>query len=83
MYKLLNTNINVHPCPGDTCFYNKNKNAYSGGSRIYERRGRQPQRGAPTYYLANLSPKLHQNEVISGQWGGGARPSPPLPPHIF
>ena len=32
--------------------------------------------GAPTYYLANFSRKLHENEEILGQ-RGGARPSRP------
>ena len=33
--------------------------------------GRQPQRGAPTYCLANFSQKLHENEEILGRGGGG------------
>ena len=35
----------------------------SGGSRIFQR-GRQHLEGAPTYYLANFSRKLHGNEEI-------------------
>ena len=43
--------------------------------------GANPQRGAPTYYLANFSRKLHENEEILGR--GGARPSrPPLDPPL-
>ena len=48
----------------------------SGGSRISQRRGANPKGGAPTYYLANFSWKLHENEEILGQ-RGDARPSPP------
>ena len=29
--------------------------------------GRQPKRGAPSYYLANFSRKLYENEDILGQ----------------
>ena len=32
-----------------------------GGSRISQR-GRQPERGSPTYYLAKICQKLHKNE---------------------
>ena len=39
--------------------------------------GANPKGGAPTYYLANFSRKLHENEEIWGQ--RGARPSR-LPP---
>ena len=35
-----------------------------------------PKIGSPTYYLANFSQKLHENEEILGR--GGARPSRPL-----
>ena len=39
--------------------------------------------GAPTYYLANFSRKLHENEEILDQ-RGGARPSrPPLDPPLL
>ena len=42
----------------------------SGGSRISQRKERQPRRGAPTYYLANLSRKLQENEDFFGpEWG--------------
>ena len=42
------------------------------------RGGANPKGGAPTYYLANFSRKLHENEEILGQ-RGGTRPShPPL-----
>ena len=38
--------------------------------------------GAPTYYLANFSQKLHENKEILVQ-RGGARPSrPPLDPPL-
>ena len=41
-----------------------------------------PKGGAPIYYLANFSRKLHENEEILGQ-RGGARPSrPPLDPPL-
>ena len=37
-----------------------------------------PKGGAPTYYLANFSRKLHENEEILGQRGGarGTRAPP-------
>ena len=42
----------------------------SGASRIFPKgKGANP-RGAPTYYLANIPPKLHENEDIGG---GGPR----------
>ena len=42
-----------------------------------------PKGGAPTYYLANFSQKLHKNEEILGQ-RGGTRPShPPLDPPLI
>ena len=34
--------------------------------------------GAPTYYLANFSRKLHENEEILDQRGGRASLAPPL-----
>ena len=38
--------------------------------------------GAPTYYLANFSQKLHENEEILGR--GGARDArPPLDPPLL
>ena len=43
--------------------------------------GANPRGGAPTYYLANFSRKLHENEEILGRGGGrvpGARLDPPL-----
>ena len=41
-----------------------------------------PKGGAPNYYLANFSRKLHENEEILGR--GGARPSrPPLDPPLL
>ena len=42
----------------------------------FSRRGRQPQRGASTYYLVTFSQKLHENEDILDQ--GGARDARPL-----
>ena len=52
---------------------------FSGGSRISQMGGRQPQRGgAPTYYLTNFSQKLHENEENLTQ-RGGARPCAPPP----
>ena len=39
-------------------------------------------RGAPTYYLANFSQKLHENEEILGQ-RGGASLVPPLDLPLF
>ena len=38
--------------------------------------------GAPTYYLANFSRKLHENEEILGQ-GGRASLVPPLDPPLL
>ena len=40
--------------------------------------GANPKGGAPTYYLANFSRKLHENEEILGQRGGRASLAPPL-----
>ena len=37
----------------------------------FPRRGALTQEGAPTYYLANFSRKLHENEEILGQRGKG------------
>ena len=49
---------------------NGNLFIFSGGSRISQRGVRQPQRGAPAYYLTNFSQKLHENEEILVQrWG--------------
>ena len=53
----------------------------SGGSRISQTGAPILEGGAPTYYLANFSRKLHENEDILGQsagggWGG-TRPSRP------
>ena len=39
--------------------------------------GANPKGGAPTYYLANFSQKLHENEEILGQSGGGRVPRAP------
>ena len=39
--------------------------------------GTNPKGGAPTYYLANFSRKLHENEEILGR-GGRASLVPPL-----
>ena len=36
--------------------------------------GANPKGGAPTYYLANFSRKLHENEEILGQGGRPSRP---------
>ena len=51
------------------------------GSRIqdpgFHRGGKPTREGASTYYLANFSRKLHENEEILGRWGGGGRPSCP------
>ena len=38
-----------------------------------------PKGGAPTYYLANFSRKLHENEEILGRGGGRGR-VPRAPP---
>ena len=38
-------------------------------------------KGAPTYYLANFSRKLHENEDILGQRGHEGR-APPLDPPL-
>ena len=39
-----------------------------------------PKGGVPTYYSANFSQKLHENEEILGQRGGHASLAPPLRP---
>ena len=39
--------------------------------------GANPKGGAPTYYLANFSRKLHENEEILGQRGGHVPRAPP------
>ena len=39
-----------------------------------------PKGGAPTYYLAIFSLKLHENEEIWGQRGGARMRAPPAPP---
>ena len=41
-----------------------------------------PKGGAPTYYLANFSRKLHENEEILGQRGGARPLRPPLDPPL-
>ena len=45
----------------------------SGGPRFSPRGGANSRGGAPTYYLANFSRKLHENKEILGPRGGGAR----------
>ena len=40
--------------------------------------GANPKGEAPTNYLANFSRKLHENEEILGQMGGGRVPCAPL-----
>ena len=40
--------------------------------------GANPKGGVPTYYLANFSRKLHENEETLGQGGGCASLAPPL-----
>ena len=52
--------------------------AFSGGSRISQKGGCQPRRGggAPTYYLANFSQKLHKMKKFRA--GGGGVPGAPL-----
>ena len=42
-----------------------------------------PKGGAPTYYLANFSQKLHENEEILGQRGGTHPPCAPLDPPLI
>ena len=44
--------------------------------------GANPKEGAPTYYLANFSKKLHENEEIWGQRGGRVPRAPPLDPPL-
>ena len=39
--------------------------------------GANPKGGAPTYYLANFSRKLHENEEIWGQGGARVPRAPP------
>ena len=51
--------------------------------RISQRRGAlTPKGGAPTYYLANFSRKLHENEEIFGPEEGRASLAPPLDPPL-
>ena len=55
----------------------------SGGSRISPRGGaNSPRGGAPTYYLANFSRKLHENKEILGPRGGARPLRPPLDPPL-
>ena len=42
--------------------------------------GTNPKGGVPTYYLANFSPKLHENEEILDQRGHASLASPLDPP---
>ena len=50
-----------------------------GGSRILRRRGCQPSReGAPTYYFAKFSEKMHEIKKILDRRGGRAPGAPPL-----
>ena len=44
--------------------------------------GANPKGGAPTYYLTNISQKLHENEEILGQRGGARPLRPPLDPRL-
>ena len=44
--------------------------------------GANPKGGVPTYYLANFSRKLHENEEILGQRGGAHPSCPPLDPPL-
>ena len=37
-----------------------------------------PEGGAPTYYLANFSQKLHENKEILSPRGGGRIPRNPM-----
>ena len=56
--------------------------AISGGSRISQRGCANPKGGAPTY-LPNFSQKLHENEEILAERGGGhASLAPPLDPPL-
>ena len=48
----------------------------SGGSRISQRGVRQPQRGAPTYYLPNFYQKLHENEKNLAERGAQGTRAP-------
>ena len=45
--------------------------------------GANPKGGAPTYYLANYSRKLHENEEILGQRGAASLALPLDPPLIY
>ena len=49
---------------------------FSGGSRISQRRSESTLEGVSTYYLANFSQKLHENEEILAR--GGTCPLHPL-----
>ena len=39
--------------------------------------------GVPTYYLAKFSPKMHENENISGHGGVACWEDPPLDPPLL
>ena len=45
--------------------------------------GANPKGGVPTYYLANFSRILHENEEILGQRGGARPLRPPLDPPLL
>ena len=45
--------------------------------------GANPKGGRPTYYLANFSRKLHENEEILGQRRGAHPLRPPLHPPLY
>ena len=80
------TSVNTFVCScrdgyfGVTCEKSEYKTLgkTSGGSRISQRRGANPKGGgAPTYYLANFSRKLHENKEILGQRGARIPRIPP------
>ena len=58
------------------------RNLISGESRISQGRGANPKGGTPTYYLANFSQKMHENEEILGR-GGRVPRAPPLDPPLL
>ena len=52
---------------------------YRSGSRVSQRRGRQPQMwGRQPIVLVNFLPKLHENEI----WTQRGAPVPGIPPHL-
>ena len=67
---------NLLPCPPPTTSSVADPGFPRGGAPT-------PEGGAPTYYLANFSRKLHENKEILGPRGGRASLAPPLDPPMI